>query len=141
MPAVWSLHPQLDKDTVCIGDLPLSRLLLSKDAGYPWLILVPRCADAVEIIDLDRDDRARLMMEIGQVSEGLKGITDCDKLNVAALGNQVPQLHIHIIARRKEDPAWPRPVWGATPAMEYDAAALETFIETVRRRMGLVVRF
>ncbi len=122
MPAVWSLHPQLDKDTIAIGDLPLSRLLLSKDANYPWLILVPRQTDAVEIIDLDHADRARLMTEIGQVSEALKDVTGCDKLNVAALGNQVPQLHIHIIARRKTDAAWPRPVWGAVPALEHDAA-------------------
>jgi diadenosine tetraphosphate (Ap4A) HIT family hydrolase len=135
MPAVWSLHPQLDKDTVAICDLPLSRLLLSKDANYPWLILVPRQADAVEIIDLDYADRARLMMEIGQVSEALKDITGCDKLNVAALGNQVPQLHVHIIARRKTDAAWPRPVWGAVPALEHDAAEVQAFIGAIRRKM------
>ncbi|WP_439923413.1 HIT domain-containing protein [Nitrobacter sp. JJSN] len=137
MPATWSLHPQLDADTVCIGDLPLSRLLLSKDANYPWLILVPRRANAVEIIDLDRDDRAGLMTEIGQVSETLKGTTDCDKLNVAALGNQVPQLHVHVIARRKGDAAWPRPVWGAVPARDYDAAELEAFVDAIRRETGL----
>lgn len=137
MPATWSLHPQLDTDTATIGDLPLSRLLLSKDANYPWLILVPRQPDAVEIIDLDPDARTRLMTEIGQVSEALKGITGCDKLNVAALGNQVPQLHVHIIARRKGDAAWPRPVWGAVPAREYDAAELGAFINAIRRRIGL----
>ena len=135
MPAVWSLHPQLDKDTIAIGDLPLSRLLLSKDANYPWLILVPRQTDAVEIIDLDHADRARLMTEIGQVSEALKDVTGCDKLNVAALGNQVPQLHIHIIARRKTDAAWPRPVWGAVPALEHDAAEPQAFIGAIRRKM------
>ncbi|MEO6947038.1 MAG: HIT family protein [Nitrobacter sp.] len=135
MSAVWSLHPQLEKDTVAIGDLRLSRLLLSKDANYPWLILVPRQADAVEIIDLDYADRARLMMEIGQVSEALKDITGCDKLNVAALGNQVPQLHVHIIARRKTDAAWPRPVWGAVPALEHDAAEVQAFIGAIRRKM------
>jgi diadenosine tetraphosphate (Ap4A) HIT family hydrolase len=137
MPATWSLHPQLETDTVAIGDLQLSRLLLSKDANYPWLILVPRQPDAVEIIDLDPDARARLMTEIGQVSEALKAITGCDKLNVAALGNQVPQLHIHVIARRKSDAAWPRPVWGAVSALEYDAAELEAFINAIRRRMEL----
>jgi diadenosine tetraphosphate (Ap4A) HIT family hydrolase len=137
MPATWSLHPQLDTDTVAIGDLQLSRLLLSKDANYPWLILVPRQPDAVEIIDLDPDARARLMTEIGQVSEALKDTTGCDKLNVAALGNQVLQLHIHVIARRKSDAAWPRPVWGAVSALEYDAAELEAFINAIRRRMEL----
>jgi diadenosine tetraphosphate (Ap4A) HIT family hydrolase len=136
MSVAWSLHPQLDNDAVGIGDLPLSRLLLSKDANYPWLILVPRRAGAVEIIDLDRDDRASLMTEIGQVCEALKDITGCDKLNVAALGNQVPQLHLHIIARRNGDAAWPRPVWGAAPALEYDAAELEEFMGAIRRRTG-----
>jgi diadenosine tetraphosphate (Ap4A) HIT family hydrolase len=135
MPAVWSLHPRLDEDAISIGDLPLSRLAMMKDANYPWLVLVPRQADAVEIIDLDRDGRAVLMTEIGQVSEALKDITGCDKLNVAALGNQVPQLHVHIIARRKSDAAWPRPVWGAAPARDYDTADLEAFNEAIRRRI------
>jgi diadenosine tetraphosphate (Ap4A) HIT family hydrolase len=108
---------------------------MMKDANYPWLVLVPRQADAVEIIDLDRDGRAVLMTEIGQVSEALKDITGCDKLNVAALGNQVPQLHVHIIARRKSDAAWPRPVWGAAPARDYDTTDLEAFIEAIRRRI------
>lgn len=137
MSETWSLHPQLDNDTVGIGDLPLSRLLLSKDATYPWLILAPRRAGAVEIIDLDHDDRARLMTEIARASEVLKGITGCGKLNVAALGNQVPQLHVHVIARRESDAAWPNPIWGAAPAREYDAAELESFIEAVRRGIGL----
>lgn len=137
MSETWSLHPQLDNDTVGIGDLPLSRLLLSKDATYPWLILAPRRAGAVEIIDLDHDDRARLMTEIARASEVLKDITGCGKLNVAALGNQVPQLHVHVIARRESDAAWPNPIWGAAPAREYDAAELESFIEAVRRGIGL----
>ncbi|MDR6303512.1 diadenosine tetraphosphate (Ap4A) HIT family hydrolase [Nitrobacter vulgaris] len=137
MSEAWSLHPQLEEDTVSISDLPLSRLLLSKDASYPWLILVPRRAGAIEIIDLDRDDRALLMTEIGQASEALKDITGCDKLNVAALGNQVPQLHVHIIARRKGDFAWPRPVWGVAPALAYKAAELEAFLGALRRRTGL----
>ena len=135
MPAVWSLHPQLDKDTVSIGDLPLSRLLLSKDANYPWLILVPRQPEAIEIIDLDPEDRARLMSEIGEVSEALRDIAGCDKLNVAALGNQVPQLHVHVIARRKSDAAWPRPVWGVVPALDYAPKTLQTLRDTLRRRL------
>jgi diadenosine tetraphosphate (Ap4A) HIT family hydrolase len=137
MSEAWSLHPQLDNDAVGIGELPLSRLLLSKDANYPWLILVPRRAGAVEIIDLDSGDRASLMTEIGRICEALRDITGCDKLNVAALGNQVPQLHVHIIARRKGDAAWPRPVWGAAPALEYDAAELEALVGEIRRGAGL----
>ena len=136
MPPVWSLHPQLEDDTVSISDLPLSRLLLSKDASYPWLILVPRRTGAIEIIDLDRDDRSRLMTEVAHASVVLKDIAACDRLNVSALGNQVPQLHVHIIARRKSDAAWPRPVWDAAPALAYDPAELEAFLDAIRRRTG-----
>jgi diadenosine tetraphosphate (Ap4A) HIT family hydrolase len=96
----WSLHSQLKKDTIDIGDLPLCKVLVIKDAHYPWLLLVPRREGAVEIIDLDEVAQAQLMTEISRVSRALKDITKCDKLNVAALGNLVPQLHVHIIARR-----------------------------------------
>ena len=115
----FALHPQLAQDTVAIGELTLCRLLLNKDANYPWLLLVPRRAGVTEIIDLDADAQAQLMAEIADVSHALRDITQCDKLNVAALGNMVPQLHVHIIARRKSDVAWPRPVWGVAPAIAY----------------------
>src|SRR6201999_1340943 len=106
MPAsAWSLHPQLKEDTIDIGDLPLSRVLVIKDANYPWLLLVPRRAGAVEIIDLEEVEQAQLMTEVSRVARALKEITKCDKLNVAALGNVVPQLHVHIIARRSSDVA------------------------------------
>ena len=107
---VAALPPQ--EDTIDIGDLPLSSVLVIKDAHYPWLLLVPRRAGAVEIIDLDEVEQAQLMTEISRVARALKEITKCDKLNIAALGNVVPQLHVHIIARRTSDAAWPRPVWG-----------------------------
>jgi len=94
----WSLHPQLAHDTVPVGDLALARVLAMSDANYPWVILVPRRAGAVEIIDLDEADRGRLMAEIAEVSAALKRLTGCDKLNVAAIGNMVPQLHVHIVA-------------------------------------------
>src|SRR5262249_31580422 len=97
---VWSLHPQLARDTAPIGDLALSRVLVMNDASYPWVILVPRVGGAVEIIDLDEAERGRLMAEIAQVSAALKDLTGCDKLNVAAIGNVVPQLHVHVVARR-----------------------------------------
>src|ERR1700727_227128 len=96
----WSLHSQLKKDTIDIGDLPLCRVLVIKDANFPWLLLVPRRADVVEIIDLDEVEQAQLMTEISRVARALKEVTRCDKLNIAALGNVVPQLHVHIIARR-----------------------------------------
>jgi diadenosine tetraphosphate (Ap4A) HIT family hydrolase len=133
----WSLHPQLDGDTVAVGDLPLSHALLSNDANYPWLVLVPRRPDMVEIIDLDDADQARLMAEIAQASRALKAITRCDKLNVAALGNAVPQLHVHVIARFRDDPAVPHPVWGRVPARPYADADRERLIQALRREMAL----
>lgn len=138
MPAAdWSLHPQLLKDTVEVGDLPLSRVLVIKDANYPWLLAVPRRAGAVEIIDLDEVEQAQLMTEISRVSRALKDITACDKLNVAALGNMVPQLHVHIIARRVTDAAWPRPVWGVKPPLDHDPDALSHFIRALRGKIWL----
>jgi len=135
--AVWSLHPRLKEDTIDLGDLPLSKMLVSKDARYPWLILVPRRLDAVEIIDLDDVEQTQLMTEIAHVSHSLKEIARCDKLNVAALGNQVPQLHVHIIARRTNDAAWPGPVWGVAPPMQYDAEDLQNFMSALRRKIRL----
>ena len=137
MPLAWSLHPQLERDTDSLGDLPLSRVLLIKDAHYPWLLLVPRRADAVEIIDLGEVEQAQLMTEITRVSRALKEVTQCDKLNVAALGNAVPQLHVHIIARRTTDAAWPRPVWGVQPPLPYDAKQSKTLIAALRRKIWL----
>ncbi|MBV9969707.1 MAG: HIT family protein [Xanthobacteraceae bacterium] len=128
----WTLHPQLDADTIPVGELALSRLLLAKDANFPWLILVPRRDGIREIIDLDELGQAELAREIAVVSRALKAAVPCDKLNVAALGNMVPQLHVHIIARRRGDPAWPKPVWGVVPAREYDPATRERLIAALR---------
>ncbi|MBR0823679.1 MULTISPECIES: HIT family protein [Bradyrhizobium] len=133
----WSLHSRLKEDTIDIGDLPLSKVLVIKDAHYPWLLLVPRRPDAVEIIDLDEVQQAQLMTEISRVSRALKEITKCDKLNVAALGNLVPQLHVHIIARRTGDAAWPRPVWGVMPPLAHDATEVQNFISALRRKIWL----
>jgi diadenosine tetraphosphate (Ap4A) HIT family hydrolase len=133
--STWSLHPQLAQDTVPVDDLPLSRVLLANDANYPWLILVPRQADLVELIDLEESEQARLMREVAEVAAVLRQITACDKLNIAALGNQVPQLHVHVIARRRSDAAWPKPVWGAAPPKAYDAAAREGLVGALRRAL------
>jgi diadenosine tetraphosphate (Ap4A) HIT family hydrolase len=135
--AAWSLHPQLAADAVAVGDLPLSRLLLMDDANYPWLLLVPRRMRAVEILDLAEADQAQLMREIAAVGRLLKDVAQCDKLNVAAIGNVVAQLHVHLVARRRDDPAWPRPVWGHAPARRYEAAARERLLETLQSRIAL----
>lgn len=139
MPAssAWTLDPQLEKDTVNIGDLPLSRVLVIKDANYPWLLLVPRRPDVTELIDLDEVEQAQLTTEINRVARALKDVSKPDKLNIAALGNMVPQLHVHIIARRIGDAAWPRPVWGIAPAIDHDPQELETFIGALRRKIWL----
>ncbi|KQW19163.1 histidine triad (HIT) protein [Afipia sp. Root123D2] len=133
----WTLNPQLEKDTVNIGDLPLSRVLVIKDANYPWLLLVPRRPNATEIIDLDEVEQAQLTTEINRVARALRDISKPDKLNIAALGNVVSQLHVHIIARRTGDAAWPRPVWGVVPALDHDPQELETFIGALRRKIWL----
>ena len=135
--SAWSLHPQLEKDTIDIGDLPLSRVLVIRDANYPWLLLVPRRAAAIEIIDLDDVEQAQLMTEVSRAARALKEVTKCDKLNIAALGNVVPQLHVHVIARRKTDAAWPRPIWGAVPPLPRDAEEVQNFISALRRKIWL----
>ncbi|MFA6265660.1 MAG: HIT domain-containing protein [Pseudolabrys sp.] len=133
----FALHPQLAADTVPVGDLRLCRVLLSNDANYPWLILVPRRPGVTELIDLADEDRGTLTAEIDAGARAVKAMTGCDKLNVAALGNVVPQLHIHVIARRHSDPAWPRPVWGAVPAVAYQPALRDGFIAALRRALGI----
>lgn len=117
----FSLDERLHKDCIVIGDFPLSRLLLMNDARYPWFILVPRRAGATELYHLAETDRAQLMEESAELAETMADCFNADKMNVAALGNQVAQLHIHHIARRKHDSAWPQPVWNNTPAQAYTA--------------------
>src|SRR2546430_14947596 len=102
----WSLHSRLQQDTIDIGDLPLCRVLVIKDANYPWLLLVPRRHEAVEIIDLDEVEQAQLMAEISRVARALKEITKCDKLNIAAFFFLVPQLPLHFILFPSSAPSW-----------------------------------
>jgi diadenosine tetraphosphate (Ap4A) HIT family hydrolase len=135
--SAWSLHSQLEKDTINVGDLPLCRVVVIKDANYPWLLLVPRRPEVAEIIDLDEVEQAQLMTEITRVARALKDITRCDKLNIAALGNVVPQLHVHVIARRSDDAAWPRPVWGVAQPLDHDPEEVADFISALRRKVWL----
>ena len=115
----FELDQRLAADTMPIAALALSDLRLMNDARFPWLILIPRRAAATELIDLDAADQARLIEEIAMTSRALRGATSCEKLNVGALGNIVRQLHIHVVARTADDPAWPGPVWGAGQAVAY----------------------
>ena len=134
-PNVWSLHPQLAQDTVPVGDLGLARVLLANDANYTWLILVPRRPGLVELIDLPDAAQVQLLGEIAAAARSLKAITECDKLNIAALGNQVAQLHVHVIARRHSDAAWPKPVWGAAPPSAYSPTVRDGLIGALRRAL------
>lgn len=120
----FELHDRLAVDTVFIADWTLCRVLLMNDARYPWLILVPRRAAAVEIFDLGPEDRERLIAEIALAGERLKHFSQAAKINIGALGNLVPQLHIHIVARNPGDAAWPGPVWGAGAPQPYEARAI-----------------
>lgn len=126
----WRLHPQLADDTHPVAMFELCELRLMDDANYPWLVLVPRVADAVEMLDLDATQRHRLTDEIDRASHALRDVFRPHKLNIAALGNLVSQLHVHVIARYEEDPAWPRPVWGLAAAKPYTA---ESLIERIAR--------
>jgi diadenosine tetraphosphate (Ap4A) HIT family hydrolase len=128
-PARYELHPQLAADTHPLAALELCELRLMDDANYPWLVLVPRVADARELIDLDATQRHALTEEIDRAARLLRDAFRPHKLNVAALGNLVPQLHVHVIARDENDPAWPAPVWGRVAARPYPP---EMLVERVR---------
>ncbi|WMC10213.1 HIT domain-containing protein [Oceanimonas pelagia] len=123
--SVFTLHPRLTADCVVLGELPLSRVLLAKDGRYPWLILVPRRADIREIHHLSETDQQQLMRESCALGRLMEDTLSPDKLNVAALGNLVPQLHLHHIARFTTDDAWPGPVWGRFDAKPYEHAEAE----------------
>jgi diadenosine tetraphosphate (Ap4A) HIT family hydrolase len=126
------VHARLEADAQFVADWSLSRALVMNDARYPWLVLVPRRADLTEIHDLSVTDRALLMEEIARASAALKLFSGAAKINVGALGNLVPQLHIHIVARNPGDFAWPGPVWGQDVAQPYEPAALAAFVARLR---------
>lgn len=138
--SVFQLHPRLAADTAVICDLALCRVLLMDDATWPWLILVPRRAGLRELIDLPRGEQHALGDEIALASQVLRALFTPDKLNVAALGNVVEQLHVHVIARHVDDPAWPAPVWGRQPPQAYAVAAREARAEALRRAFVAVQR-
>lgn len=121
---MFELDARLQRDTVIVGRFPLSLLLLNKDANYPWCILVPARLAIQEIYELAARDRQQLLDESCRLGAALTKLFSPDKLNIAALGNVVPQLHLHHIVRYRSDPAWPAPVWGAVPPLDYPAGEL-----------------
>lgn len=128
----FQLHPQLETDTHFIADLNLCRLLLMNDGNYPWVILVPKKSDITEIYQLSPAEQQLLIKEIDLVSKKLTTMFKADKINIAALGNVVPQLHIHIIARHKKDLAWPKPVWGVAKPTPYSKDKAKTLIKQLQ---------
>ncbi len=133
----FTLHERMANDCVLVGELPLCRVLLMDDCRFPWAILVPRRAGAAEIHDLPPADRASLIEEIAQVSRALKKVASADKMNVGALGNVVPQLHVHVVGRSAMDEAWPGPVWSAGERVPYAAGAAEACARELRKALGL----
>lgn len=130
MTTKFTLNSSLAADSIPVAKLDLCEVRLMNDANFPWLVLVPQLPGAIEIVDLDPDTRHLLMDEIARASQALRSVTGAEKLNVAALGNQVSQLHVHVIARFRDDDAWPGPVWGAVPRRHY---AQETGADLVDR--------
>lgn len=126
------LHPRLEADAAFVADWPLCRVLLMNDARYPWLILVPRRADVTEIMELTAAERTLLVEEMARAGEAVRTLAGVAKLNIGALGNLVPQLHVHVVGRRPGDPAWPGPVWGHSPSVPYETAARDALITLVR---------
>ncbi len=127
----FQLHPRLAADTIPLGKFSLSRLLLMNDSRYPWCILVPERENIREIHALTKSDQHVLLHEVSLLSQRMQECFHAYKMNVAALGNQVPQLHVHVIARDTSDPAWPEPVWGSGDATPYEDANLSA----LRRRL------
>ena len=122
---MFQLHPQLAADCAVLGHFSLCRLLLLRDANYPWFVLVPARDDITEIHRLAEADQQQLLRESVALAKAIEQAFTPDKLNVAALGNMVPQLHVHHVARYRNDPAWPAPIWGRVPAKAYGAGELE----------------
>jgi len=134
----FELHPRIAEETVPLGDLMICRVLLMNDARYPWLMLVPRRPNIIELFDLAVTERAILMEEIATVSAALKELTHCQKVNVATLGNVVRQLHVHIVARFETDSAWPNPVWGNGERQPYAPEKAQEFAGQVARRLEFI---
>lgn len=129
---MFELDSRLQQDTVKIGTFELSLVLMHRDANYPWCILVPQREEVREIHHLSAEDQAQLIYESSHLAEVMTDIFTPVKMNIAALGNQVPQLHLHHIARFKEDAAWPRPVWGAVEAKAFEEDELNRRLRRLR---------
>ncbi len=129
----FKIHPQLENDCLNLGKLDLCQLLLMNDSRYPWFILVPQRSEITEIYQLSETDQTQLNKESVYLSQKLAQVFSANKINIAALGNVVPQLHIHLIVRYKEDHAWPAPVWGVGDTIKYEQVELDQIKTTVEK--------
>jgi len=129
----FELHSDLKRDGLMMGEFSLCQVLLINDANYPWFVLVPKCADISDTIDLNAEDHAQLWVESKRFSQAIMDVFKGEKLNVAALGNMTPQLHVHHIVRYKNDAAWPGPIWGKLPLKAYEAADVSTIKDKLSR--------
>lgn len=132
----FELDPQLQNDSVVLGAFPLSLVLMSRDANYPWCILVPRRKGVYAVHHLAEEDRLQLMKESCHLAEVMADVFVPDRMNVAALGNVVPQLHVHHVARFKTDPAWPKPVWGVVEAKAFTEDELKERVSRLRSALA-----
>ncbi len=133
----FQLHPQLEKDCITIGRFALCRLLLMNDKQFPWYILVPEIVGITEIFQLSGQQRALLAEESSLLAERLHALYNADKINVAAIGNMVPQLHLHHIVRYRSDKAWPAPVWGKYSAIPYSETELANTIGLISNHLDI----
>ncbi|MEW5683686.1 MAG: HIT domain-containing protein [Pseudomonadota bacterium] len=139
---MFELHPAFPPTSEAVGELALCHVRLQADARYPWIVLIPRIAGLREIDDLSPEDRARLMEEIVLAGAAVRVLGEAqgrpvEKLNVGALGNVTPQLHVHVVGRRADDAAWPGPVWGAGAAQAHADAGLAAALALARRSLGI----
>jgi diadenosine tetraphosphate (Ap4A) HIT family hydrolase len=130
---MFKLAPELQRDTFHLGHFPLCSLLLMNDSQFPWFVLVPRREDVSEIFQLRSADQQQLLAEVSSLAEKLKDAFQADKMNVAALGNVVKQLHVHVIARYQSDAAWPSPIWGRQPPAPYEEAQVDQIVDRLKR--------
>ncbi len=137
---VFQLHPRLQQDSIELGQFNLSRLLLCNDSQYPWFILVPQRPGITEVFQLSEKDQQLLQQESSLLAKTLAHYYQADKMNIAAIGNIVPQLHIHHIVRYKNDIAWPAPVWGKYEAIPYSKAQQQNVMDQIKEKLANYLR-
>ena len=137
MTTTFQLHLRLKEDCIAIGRFELCQLLMMNDSQYPWFILVPEKAGIKEIYQLNKPERHTLTEESSYLAENLAVLYKADKMNIAAIGNLVPQLHIHHVVRYQTDKAWPAPIWGKFPAVPYSQQQIADHIAQVKAQLKI----